>query len=101
MSETRSIRTAGKPQAAASFELAASLRLTAMRLARRLRQRADAGITPSMLSALSSASGPWGRTARDRRPRGGWADLPVPPGAQLPPLFRRSDRVAHGDLDAV
>jgi DNA-binding MarR family transcriptional regulator len=34
--------------------LAASLRLAVMRLARRLRQLADAGITPSMLSALSS-----------------------------------------------
>jgi len=34
--------------------LAAGLRLAVMRLARRLRQLADAGITPSMLSALSS-----------------------------------------------
>lgn len=35
-------------------ELAAGLRLAVMRLARRLRQRADTGATPSMLSALSS-----------------------------------------------
>jgi len=34
--------------------LAPELRLAVMRLARRLRQLADAGITPSMLSALSS-----------------------------------------------
>jgi DNA-binding MarR family transcriptional regulator len=34
--------------------LAADLRLAVMRLARRLRQRADTGATPSMLSALSS-----------------------------------------------
>jgi DNA-binding MarR family transcriptional regulator len=34
--------------------LASGLRLVVMRLARRLRQRAEAGITPSMLSALSS-----------------------------------------------
>jgi DNA-binding MarR family transcriptional regulator len=37
-----------------SVPLAATLRLAIMRLARRLRQLADAGITPSMLSALSS-----------------------------------------------
>ena len=37
-----------------SVRLAASLRLAVMRLARRLRQLADAGITPSMLSALST-----------------------------------------------
>jgi DNA-binding MarR family transcriptional regulator len=37
-----------------SVHLAANLRLAIMRLARRLRQLADAGITPSMLSALSS-----------------------------------------------
>jgi DNA-binding MarR family transcriptional regulator len=45
------------PRAVASDEhlaLASGLRLVVMRLARRLRQRADAGITPSMLSALSS-----------------------------------------------
>jgi DNA-binding MarR family transcriptional regulator len=35
-------------------DLAAGLRLAVMRLARRLRQRADTGATPSMLSALSS-----------------------------------------------
>ena len=36
------------------LELAAGLRLAVMRLARRLRQRAEAGVTPSMLSAMSS-----------------------------------------------
>ena len=36
-------------------ELAARLRLAVTRLARRLRQEAEPGITPSMLSALSSA----------------------------------------------
>lgn len=36
------------------MRLAASLRLAVMRLARRLRQLADAGTTPSMLSALFS-----------------------------------------------
>src|SRR5436190_24014484 len=51
--------TTGRPRRAATnpeppLELAAGLRLAVMRLARRLRQRADAGITPSMLSALSS-----------------------------------------------
>jgi DNA-binding MarR family transcriptional regulator len=37
-----------------AVRLAANLRLAVMRLARRLRQLADEGITPSMLSALSS-----------------------------------------------
>jgi DNA-binding MarR family transcriptional regulator len=37
-----------------AVQLAPELRLAVMRLARRLRQLADAGITPSMLSALSS-----------------------------------------------
>jgi DNA-binding MarR family transcriptional regulator len=37
-----------------AVQLAHGLRLAVMRLARRLRQLADAGITPSMLSALSS-----------------------------------------------
>jgi DNA-binding MarR family transcriptional regulator len=37
-----------------AVRLAASLRLAIMRLARRLRQLADEGITPSMLSALST-----------------------------------------------
>jgi DNA-binding MarR family transcriptional regulator len=37
-----------------TLELAASLRLAVMRLARRLRQQAEADVTPSMLSALST-----------------------------------------------
>ena len=37
----------------APAELAASLRLSATRLARRLRQEADAGLSPSALSALA------------------------------------------------
>jgi DNA-binding MarR family transcriptional regulator len=36
------------------LELASGLRLAVMRLARRLRQRAESGVTPSMLSAMSS-----------------------------------------------
>jgi DNA-binding MarR family transcriptional regulator len=36
------------------LELASGLRLAVMRLARRLRQQAEAGVTPSMLSAMSS-----------------------------------------------
>src|SRR6266498_5998276 len=43
-------RAAGHSQE--SLELAAGLRLAVMRLARRLRQRAESGATPSMLSAL-------------------------------------------------
>jgi DNA-binding MarR family transcriptional regulator len=38
----------------AEMELASGLRLAVMRLARRLRQRAETGVTPSMLSAMSS-----------------------------------------------
>jgi DNA-binding MarR family transcriptional regulator len=37
-------------------ELAARLRLTVMRLARRLRQQAPAGVTPSQLSVLATLS---------------------------------------------
>jgi DNA-binding MarR family transcriptional regulator len=46
-------------------ELAARLRLAVTRLARRLRQEAEAGITPSMLSALSSAERQGPLTMRD------------------------------------
>jgi DNA-binding MarR family transcriptional regulator len=37
-----------------ALELAAALRLVVMRLSRRLRQRADDGITPTLLSALAT-----------------------------------------------
>jgi len=37
-----------------TLDLAASLRLAVTRLARRLRQQADTGVTPSMLSALAT-----------------------------------------------
>jgi DNA-binding MarR family transcriptional regulator len=46
----------GRPTGSEELDLASQLRLAVMRLARRLRQRADAGITPSMLSALSSVA---------------------------------------------
>lgn len=39
---------------AADTEAVARLRLAVMRLARRLRQQADPGVTPSMLSAMAS-----------------------------------------------
>jgi DNA-binding MarR family transcriptional regulator len=45
--------------------LAARLRLGVTRLARRLRQEAEAGVTPSMLSALSSAERRGSLTMRD------------------------------------
>ena len=45
--------------------LAARLRLAVTRLARRLRQEAEAGVTPSMLSALSSAERQGSLTMRD------------------------------------
>jgi DNA-binding MarR family transcriptional regulator len=48
-----------------TVELAARLRLAVTRLARRLRQEAEAGITPSMLSALSSADRQGPVTMRD------------------------------------
>jgi DNA-binding MarR family transcriptional regulator len=46
------VTTAAPPDTAA---LAARLRLAVTRLARKLRQEAEAGITPSMLSGLSTA----------------------------------------------
>ena len=46
-------------------DLAARLRLAVTRLARRLRQEAEAGVTPSMLSALSSAERQGSLTMRD------------------------------------
>jgi DNA-binding MarR family transcriptional regulator len=48
-----------------TVELAARLRLAVTRLARRLRQEAGPGITPSMLSALSSAERQGPATMRD------------------------------------
>lgn len=45
---------AAEPQALDEAEIAARLRLSATRLARRLRQEADTGFTPSQLSALST-----------------------------------------------
>ena len=47
--------TAAKPRASAdTAALAARLRLSATRLARRLRQQSDAGLSPSQLSALAA-----------------------------------------------
>jgi DNA-binding MarR family transcriptional regulator len=56
------VTTTAPPDTAA---LAARLRLGVTRLARRLRQQAEAGITPSMLSALSSAERQGPLTMRD------------------------------------
>src|SRR5512132_4190330 len=58
----RSVTTIAPVDATA---LAARLRLAVTRLARRLRQEAEAGITPSMLSALSSAERQGPVTMRD------------------------------------
>jgi DNA-binding MarR family transcriptional regulator len=58
----RGVTTTAPPDTAA---LAARLRLGVTRLARRLRQEAEAGITPSMLSALSSAERQGPLTMRD------------------------------------
>jgi DNA-binding MarR family transcriptional regulator len=49
-------------EAAAEAELAARLRLSVMRLARRLRQQAEADVTASQLSALSSLAACGSRT---------------------------------------
>jgi DNA-binding MarR family transcriptional regulator len=56
------VTTTALPDTAA---LAARLRLGVTRLARRLRQEAETGITPSMLSALSSADRQGPLTMRD------------------------------------
>src|SRR5437773_9773202 len=56
-SDSRSTPTkerSARPADAPILPLAAALRLAVMRLARRLRQQADAGISPSMLSALAT-----------------------------------------------
>jgi DNA-binding MarR family transcriptional regulator len=57
---TTKARSRSTQDTAAVLPLAASLRLAVMRLARRLRQQAEADLTPSMLSALSTIerSGP-------------------------------------------
>jgi DNA-binding MarR family transcriptional regulator len=46
--------SAAIPSRTSTVDMAASLRLSATRLARRLRQESDAGLTPSQLSALAS-----------------------------------------------
>jgi DNA-binding MarR family transcriptional regulator len=46
--------SAAKSSSPSTVDMAASLRLSATRLARRLRQESDAGLTPSQLSALAS-----------------------------------------------
>ena len=48
------VKTSGSSEDAAILPLAASLRLAVARLARRLRQQAEADVTPSMLSALNT-----------------------------------------------
>ncbi len=47
---------AASPPAATATDIAARLRLSATRLARRLRQESSAGLTPSQLSALAAVS---------------------------------------------
>src|SRR6266536_3243902 len=47
-------RTLTESRSTETVALAARLRLVVTRLARRLRQQADTGVTPSMLSALST-----------------------------------------------
>jgi DNA-binding MarR family transcriptional regulator len=54
MDQEEVIERTRRPSDGEVLDVAAGLRLAVMRLARRLRQRADAGITPSMLSALST-----------------------------------------------
>jgi DNA-binding MarR family transcriptional regulator len=57
--------TASASSSVDATALAARLRLAVTRLARRLRQEAEAGVTPSMLSALSSAERKGSLTMRD------------------------------------
>jgi len=54
MPATTPVPTTAQPSATTSHELAARLRITVARLARLLRNQAEAGISPSQLSALAS-----------------------------------------------
>src|SRR2546425_7889634 len=54
MSGTKVVTTTPASPDPEVLELAAALRVVVMRLSRRLRQRADAGITPTLLSALAT-----------------------------------------------
>jgi DNA-binding MarR family transcriptional regulator len=49
-----SVASTAKTKRSTTVQMATSLRLSATRLARRLRQESDAGLTPSQLSALAS-----------------------------------------------